>query len=155
VTTPRRRVTWTPGVTRVEVIATGNRRGVGSTNHCMHGRGASIEELLDWRPYDYFTLRNTVPTPIGPVHFLLTTELEPTPDGTILHMRIAAPETRKERVIMKLMSRMLDKGLRVAHAQLAAELDAEFQRRAGDGPEEPDLPRPRPDGPLASVSPAR
>ena len=30
---------WQLGVTGVEVTATGNRRGVGATNHCMHGAG--------------------------------------------------------------------------------------------------------------------
>jgi hypothetical protein len=151
VTTPGRRVTWTPGITGVEVTATGNRRGVGATNHCMHGKNASVEELLDWRPYDYFTLRNTVPTPIGPVRFLQTTEFEPTSSGTVLRMRMAAPETRKGRLALKLMSRMLDKGLRVANARLAEQLDAEFERRGRDAPEEPDVPRPRPDGWFAGL----
>ena len=67
VTTPSRRIKWQLGVTGVQTTATGNRRGVGATNHCMHGENASIEELLDWRPYDYFTYRNTVPTPSGPM----------------------------------------------------------------------------------------
>ncbi len=69
-TTPGRRVTWQLGVTGVKVIATGNRRGVGATNHCMHGDGTIIEEVLDWRPYDYFTYRNTISTAMGPLHFL-------------------------------------------------------------------------------------
>jgi hypothetical protein len=30
--------------------------GVGTKNHCMHGKDAIIEELLDWRPFDYFTV---------------------------------------------------------------------------------------------------
>ena len=152
VTTPGRRVTWTPGMTGVEVTAAGNRRGVGATSHCMHGKNASVEELLDWRPYDYFTLRNTIPTPIGPVRFLMTTELEPTPSGTILHMRMAEPETRKSRLILKVMARTLDNGLRVANARLVEQLDEEFERRGRDAPEEPDLPEPRPDGPLAGLS---
>ena len=41
VTTPGRRITWQLGVTGVEVIATGNRRGVGATNHCMHVKARS------------------------------------------------------------------------------------------------------------------
>jgi hypothetical protein len=91
VTTPGRRITWQLGVTGVEVIATGNRRGVGATNHCMHGKSAVVEEILDWRPYDYFTYRGTLPTPMGSVRFLATTEFEPTPGGTILHQRFAVP----------------------------------------------------------------
>ena len=153
VTTPGRRVAWTPGMTGVEVIAPGNRRGVGATNHCMHGKNASIEELLDWRPYDYYTLRNTVPMPIGSVSFLLTNELEPTPDGTILHMRAGAPETRLGRLAMKLLARMVGRGMEAAHARLASELGVELTRRAGDGVVEPNLPRPRPGGPLASLPP--
>jgi hypothetical protein len=58
VTTPGRRITWQLGVTGVEVIATGNRRGVGATNHCMHGKSAVVEEILDWRPYDYLVNGN-------------------------------------------------------------------------------------------------
>jgi hypothetical protein len=152
VTTPGWRPTWQPGVTGVEVIATGNRRGVGATNHCMHGKGASIEELLDWRPYDYFTLRNTVPTPIGPIRFVQTTEFEPTPGGTIIQMRIAAPKTRKERVILRLMTPMLKKGLSVANARLTEQLDAELERRDRGAPEQPDLPHPPPTGLLAGLS---
>jgi hypothetical protein len=46
VTPPGRRITWQLGVTGVELTATRNRRGVGATNHCMHGKDASIEEIL-------------------------------------------------------------------------------------------------------------
>jgi hypothetical protein len=153
VTTPGRRVEWTPGVTGVEVMATGNRRGVGATNHCMHGRNASVEELLDWRPYDYFTLRNTVPTPMGAIRFLQTTEFEPTPSGTIVHMRIAAPATLRERIVLRLGARTLESGLRQANARLIEQLNAELERRGRDAAEEPEVPQPRPDGVLAGLIP--
>lgn len=153
VTTPGRRVAWTPGMTGVNIDAPGNRRGVGATNHCLHGKNASVEELLDWRPYDYYTLRNTVRTPVGPVSFLMTNELEPTPDGTILHMRAAAPETRLGRLVMRLMARMVGRGMAAAHARLDAELEVELAQRAGSGVEEPDLPRAAPNGPLAGMTP--
>lgn len=117
----------------------------------MHGRNASIEELLDWRPYDYSTLPNTVPTPIGPVRFLMTMELEPTSDGTVLHMRAAPPAKRRERVLMRLMSRMLDRGMQAANAPPVEELAAEFERQGGDPVEEPSVPRPRPGGLLAGL----
>jgi hypothetical protein len=152
VTTPGRRITWQLGVTGVEVIATGNRRGVGATNHCMHGKDANIEELLDWRPYDYFTYRNTVPTPMGPVRFLATTQFEPTPGGTILHQRFAAPKTPKERTIMEHLTPLIDEALRKSTTLLTEQLDEELERRRRDATEEPALPRVRPDGPLAGVS---
>jgi hypothetical protein len=152
VTTPGRRTTWQHGVTGVKVIATGNRRGVGATNHCMHGEDAIIEEVLDWRPYDYFTYRNTVPTAMGPVHFVGTTEFEPTPGGTIVHQRFAAPKTPKERAIMEQMASWLEEGLRTSAIRLTEQLDEELKRGGRDATEEPALPRARPDGPVAGLS---
>jgi len=34
------------------------RIGVGSSNHCTHGKGASIETILDWRPFEYTTVES-------------------------------------------------------------------------------------------------
>lgn len=152
VTAPGRQITWQLEVTRVEVIATGNRRGVGVTNHCMHGKDASIEEILDWRPYDYFTIRNTVPTPAGTIRFFLTMEFEPTPGGTILHYRFAAPKTPKERAIMEQMASWLEDAMRTSATHLTEQLDEELERRGRDATEEPALPRAQPDGPLAGPS---
>ena len=153
VTAPPRRSTWQAGVTGVEVIATGNRRGVGATNHCMHGKRASIEELLGWRPFEYFTIRNTVPTPLGAIHFLQTMEFEPTPDGTTLHLRIAAPEKRKERALARLMTPMLNRAMRASAARLSEQLAAELERRRRDAMEEPALPPAGTEGPLEGLSP--
>ena len=149
VTTPGRRITW-QGVTGVKVIATGNRRGVGATNHCMHGKSAVVEEILDWRPYDYFTYRGTLPTPMGAVRFLATTEFEPTPGGTTLHQRFAAPKTPKERAIMEQMLPWIAEAVRTSTTHLTELLDHEVERRGRDAIEEPPLPRPRPDGPAVS-----
>jgi hypothetical protein len=133
VTTPRRRVGWQAGVTAVEVAATGNRRGAGATNHCMHGADASMEEILDWRPYDYYTYLNTTHTPNGAVRFLATTELEPTPDGgTILHQRFAAPETAKERAIMEQMASWIQDAMQTSLAVLSEQLAAEVEHREPD-----------------------
>ena len=152
VTTPGRRITWQLGVTGVKVTATGNRRGVGATNHCMHGEDASIEEILDWRPYDYFTYRTTISTPMGPVRFLATTEFEPSAGGTILHQRLAAPKTPKERTIMEQLVPWIDEGMRASTTLLTEQLDEDLERRRRDVTNEPALPRVRPDGPLAGLS---
>jgi len=154
VTAPGRRVSWQAGVTGVEMVATGNRRGVGATNHCLHGAEASIEELVDWRPYDYFTFRNTIPTPNGVIRMLETTEFEPTPAGTIIRLRFAAPKSAKERALMQQMESFIDQAMTASAALLTEQLDAELERRRFEGGEEPDLPTPRPDGPLAGISPA-
>jgi Protein of unknown function (DUF2652)/Polyketide cyclase / dehydrase and lipid transport len=152
VTTPGRRIAWQLGVTGVKVIATGNRRGVGATNHCMHGKDATIEEVLDWRPFDYFTYRITLPTAMGPVRFVATTEFEPTPGGTILHQRFAAPKTPKERTIMEQMASWMEQALRTSATRLTEQLAEELERRRRDATDEPALPRARPDGPLAGLS---
>jgi hypothetical protein len=135
-------------VTEVKVIATGNRRGIGATNHCMHGKSAIIEEVLDWRPYDYFTYRYTVATAMGPVRFVATTEFEPTPGGTILHQRFAAPKTPREPAIMEQIASSMEEAL----IRLIEQLDEELERRGRDATQEPALPRARPDGPLAGLS---
>jgi hypothetical protein len=127
-TTPGRRVAWQAGVTDVIVTGKGNRRAAGSTNHCMHGKDAIVEEVLDWRPFDYYTLRSTMHTPGGPVHFLGTVEFEPTATGTRVEMRYAAPDDPGEREIFVSMGPafegMFAEGQRRLLALLAEELDA-------------------------------
>jgi hypothetical protein len=126
VTTPSRRIEWQFGVTGVRTTATGNRRGVGATNHCMHGESSSMEELLDWRPYHYFTYRNTLPTPMGPVRFLATTELEATESGTTVHHRFAAPDTPEERLALEQMAPWIEEAMRQSTSRLAELLEQEL-----------------------------
>ena len=47
--------------TRCARLQQGGRRGVGTVNHCMHGAHAIIEEVLDWRPFDYLTITTLLP----------------------------------------------------------------------------------------------
>jgi hypothetical protein len=42
------------------------RRGIGTENHCMHGKDAIVEEVLDWRPSEYLTLSTLLPIPVTP-----------------------------------------------------------------------------------------
>ncbi len=60
-TDPLMRPRWQAGVEGVNELPTAPRRGVGTTNHCMHGKDVLIEEILDWRPTDYVTQRTTLP----------------------------------------------------------------------------------------------
>jgi hypothetical protein len=148
-------MTWQPWVTEVRIEgATGGRRGVGSANHCRHGKDAVIEEILDWRPYDYVTDRTILETPSGPVKVLHTIEFEPVHSGTIIHMRFAAPKTKREKALMEdHIAPAYGAALQSAIPTLIALLDAELvAREAGRGPE-PDLAVPRHDGPLATRTP--
>jgi uncharacterized protein YndB with AHSA1/START domain len=70
----------------------GGRRGVGTKNHCMHGHGAVIEEILDWRPFDYFSIGITLPIPDAPP-IIMTREITDGSDGgSVLEMRVATPK---------------------------------------------------------------
>ena len=59
-TDPALRPSWQAGVTGVEQLPTTPRRGRGTTNHCMHGKDVLVEEIVDWQPLDYVTLRSTM-----------------------------------------------------------------------------------------------
>jgi uncharacterized protein YndB with AHSA1/START domain len=153
-TKPGQRMTWQPWVTEVTIRgATGGRRGPGSANHCMHGKDAVVEEILDWRPYDYVTDRTVIDTPSGPVKVLHTIELEPGPGGTTIHFRFGPAKTRREKALMEHIGPAYGAALRSTIPSLIAQLDAELAaREAGRGPE-PELTRPRPDGPLSRLEP--
>lgn len=34
------------------------RSGVGGKSHCSHGPGTATREIIDWRPFSYYTMRN-------------------------------------------------------------------------------------------------
>jgi uncharacterized protein YndB with AHSA1/START domain len=153
-TKPGQRMSWQPWVTEVAVKgATGGRRGPGSANHCMHGKDAVVEEILDWRPYDYVTDRTILDAPSGPVKVLHTIELEPTTTGTTIHMRFAAPRTRREKELMTGIGPAYGAALESAVPTLVAQLDDAAAARELDADAEADLPGPRADGILGTRDP--
>ncbi len=154
VTTPGQRMSWQPWVTEVAVQgAVGGRRGVGSANHCMHGKDAVVEEILDWRPYDYVTDRTILDTPSGPIKLLHTVEFEPRPDGTTIHFRYGAPKTKREKELMTVIGPAYGGALEANVPALQAQLEVAFAARNEDRGPEPDLSPPRADGPLAGLEP--
>ena len=48
-TVPGQRQKWWPADGIIE-NSSNRRRGIGTENHCMHGKDAIVEEVLDWRP---------------------------------------------------------------------------------------------------------
>jgi hypothetical protein len=87
-TDPGLRPGWTPGVLRIDQTTPDGRIGVGTQNHCVHGKNASLEEILDWRPFDYYTILNALPMPLlKPMQ--MTFELEDVPGGTRVTQSIA------------------------------------------------------------------
>ena len=153
-TKPGQRMSWQPWVTEVAIEgATGGRRGPGSANHCMHGKDAVIEEILDWRPYDYVTDRTILATPSGPVKVLHTIEFEPVPAGTVIHLRYGQAKTRREKGLMDHIAPAYGQALLSGFPSLVAQLDAEIAARDADRGPEPELSAPRPDGPLNGLKP--
>jgi hypothetical protein len=154
VTKPGQRMSWQPWVTEVTVAgATGGRRGPGSANHCMHGKDAVVEEILDWRPYDYVTDRTVLDTPTGPIKLLHTVEFEPGAAGTTIHFRYAAPRTRREKELMQVIGPAYGAALESGLPALVAQLDTELAARETGRDPEPALAVPKPDGPLAGLQP--
>ena len=62
VTLPAHHSRWQRSDGVVENSAKG-RRGAGTQNHCLHGKDAVIEDILDWRPFDYVTQTALLPIP--------------------------------------------------------------------------------------------
>jgi hypothetical protein len=54
---PRKRVLWDELDQVVPVLRPGGRTSAGARNHCLHGKEAAVEDILDWRPFDYFTVQ--------------------------------------------------------------------------------------------------
>ena len=84
---------WWPTDAVIENSVNG-RRGVGTKNHCMHGKDAIIEEMLDWRPFDYITVSALLPIPGAP-KLVMTRAVQEQANGTTrLEMRLAKPKPK-------------------------------------------------------------
>jgi len=144
ITSPARRIQWQYGATSIQMVdGTAGRRGIGTVNHCIHGKDMIVEEVLDWQPIDYVTVRSQLPVPGVPklVNSFVMTDL----DGgrTRVEMRVARPRSAKDRAIAEQMLPMLDVSIENGFAALRPLIEeAAAEARAstsGDAPE-PDVP---------------
>lgn len=104
-TSPEKRLLWQTDFTRIDQSNPDGRRGPGTTNHCVHGKGVIVEEILDWRPFRYFTVRTVVPM-IGP--WVGTIEFVEIDDRrTEVHVRNERLSGMKRRLLWALMRRPL------------------------------------------------
>jgi hypothetical protein len=79
---------------------------VGTRNHCLHGKNAeSIQTIVDWRPFEYFTFSSQDAGKDKP-DMLLTHQLEPVNGGTrvtvTMKLLMSMPEIAK-RMLAKVM----------------------------------------------------
>jgi hypothetical protein len=82
-TSPGHRTRWEGPIVIEETLA-GGRRGVGSLTQCVTGRLATLEEIVDWQPYDHVGWRLIVPG-VGPV--AAAADLDPVDGGTRVRLR--------------------------------------------------------------------
>jgi hypothetical protein len=141
-TAPSRRVQWQEGVTAVREDAPSGRRGRGTLTHCVHGRDAILEEILDWRPFEYYTVRALMPMPGAP-KITMSDIFEPVgPESTRVTTRLARPRTAKERTFLDQFRPLLETWARAGADRLRPLLEAELAARsaAADAVAEPALP---------------
>ncbi len=120
---------------------------------CRHGKDAVIEEILDWRPYDYVTDLTIVATPLGSLKLKHTIEFEPTTAGTTIHMRFAGPMSKKGQALAAHVGSEYGAALESRVPTLIEQLDQAYARRNEDRGPEPRLVAPKIDGPLAGLPP--
>jgi uncharacterized protein YndB with AHSA1/START domain len=136
-TSPARRPRWQAGVTEVIEQTASGRRGVGTLNHCVHGKDAIVEEILDWRPPEYLTLRWQMPIPNAPKVKCMYA-LIATPTGTHITMPIERPRSAKDRAFLEAMLPQLAPLFQAGIEALAPLLAEEMVRRAEDASAAPE-----------------
>ena len=88
-TSPALRPSWEGPIAIDESLPAGTR-GVGTESRCVTGRLATLEEIVDWQPYEHVGYRLAVPG-VGPVE--ATYDLRDDGDSTVVRWRWAPSET--------------------------------------------------------------
>ena len=112
-TSPLLRPAW-EGIERVEEATVSGRRGVGTMSACVADRLASVEEILEWRPFEAFVRRASVP---GVGRLAARYELTAEGESTRLQVRWYGPAPAA--ALAAAQRANLDRlapGLQVAHA---------------------------------------
>jgi uncharacterized protein YndB with AHSA1/START domain len=144
ITSPARRIQWQYGATGIRTVAgTAGRRGVGTVNHCIHGKDTIVEEVLDWQPVDYVTYRSQLPQPGVPklVNSFVLSDIGN--DRTKVEMRFGLPKSAKDRAIATQLLPMLDVSIQnglAALRPLIEEAASEARAVAVAAPPEPEVP---------------
>jgi hypothetical protein len=92
VTDVERKIRWQQGLDGMTMTGlVGGRVVPGAVQHCAHGKGSTVHEIVDWRPFDYVTWH--IGTPMGTVA-RQTAEFTPLGNGgTHLSLRSAKVES--------------------------------------------------------------
>ena len=127
-TSPAKRLEWQEDTLDLKQTNPRGTRGVGTTNHCVHGKSSIYEEILDWKPYRYMTERST--STIGPM--LMTFEMTPNAEGsrTTVVVRIKPEGGLKQRFMLKALGKKMTEGFDRGMANLVGILEAELKEPA-------------------------
>jgi hypothetical protein len=92
VTDIEKKIRWQQGLDAMTMTGLANGRiAPGAIQHCAHGTGKTVHEIVDWRPFDYVTWH--IGTPMGTVA-RQTAEFTPLDNGgTHLSLRSARVES--------------------------------------------------------------
>ena len=129
-TAPAKRLAWQSDT--LELIQKNPRgaRGVGTVNHCVHGDSTVSEEILDWKPYRYFSERTTI---MPGIDLLFTEEFEPIDGGRSTELIIRMqPESEEAARVVAAMSEEFQTGF--AHDMAKLQEILRDEQRAGATP---------------------
>ncbi len=121
-TIPERHFAWVRGLTGFVQENSGGRRGVGTVNHCAHGKDEILQEYLEWRPFALLTYEGQIPM-IGKT--LTTYELVPEGQGTRLHMRNRGLGGAEQARFLQMARSAVIEDLEVSHTRLGEVLREE------------------------------
>jgi uncharacterized protein YndB with AHSA1/START domain len=119
---PASQLRWRSGASAVEMESPAGARGPGTRTHCVHGEQTFDQEILAWRPFDYYTYREE--GPYGP--FLWTFEVgEEQADGTPTTVRVRPAGGRRQRLVMAIgrsrMQRIVERNMATLAEALSTE----------------------------------
>ena len=123
VTSPTKRPRWQRSDGVVENAVKG-RRGAGTQNHCLHGKDAIIEDIVDWRPFNYATVTTLLPIPGAPKILMSYTFDERENGGTHFEFRVARPKPKDLPFYEQIWSTVHGNytvGFEILHSMLAEE----------------------------------
>lgn len=138
-TTPTKRILYQAGATRIDQANPNGRRGPGTITHCVHGDSAIHEEILDWRPFDYFTER-FAPPGLAPAE--ATAYLSPTETGTRVVWRMRLPRARKARAMWEAVGESMMRSFHQSAQRMRQLIAEEIAADAAAGSAQQDQGRP-------------
>jgi hypothetical protein len=83
----RKRLRWEIYDDIRPILRPGGRMGVGAQNHCAHGKNLVVETILDWKPFEYYT----VEYPMAVQTYHLRSQGESTQLNVYFKLKMALP----------------------------------------------------------------